>query len=72
MISPIGREVDRGGGTTGMTGQRQGQQQQQQQQQQRVRADCGELLQKRVSERESRLRRFNAKERVEFDWHGRA
>jgi len=71
MISPIGREVDRGGGTTGATGQRQSQQQQQQQQ--RVRADCGELLQKRVSKsRESRFKRFNAKERVEFDWHGRA
>ncbi|XP_071558758.1 uncharacterized protein [Temnothorax nylanderi] len=39
MISPIGREVDRGGGTTTMTGQRQ--------QQQRSRADCSELLHKR-------------------------
>lgn len=38
MISPIGREVDRGGGATS---QRQGQQ--------RARADCGELLHKRVS-----------------------
>lgn len=52
MISPIGREVDRGGGTitTSMTViSRQGQQQQQQQQQ-RAR-DCSELLHKRVSER---------------------
>jgi len=39
MMSPIGREVDRGGGT--MTGPRQGQQ--------RSRADCSELLHKRVS-----------------------
>ncbi|XP_011705953.1 PREDICTED: uncharacterized protein LOC105461165 [Wasmannia auropunctata] len=41
MISPIGREVDRGGGTM-TAGQRQ-----QVQQQQRPRADCSELLHKR-------------------------
>lgn len=46
-MSPIGREVDRGGTMT--TGQRQIQQQQ------RPRAaDCGELLHKRVSERDRR------------------
>lgn len=43
MISPIGREVDRGG-----TSQRQGQQQQ------RPRADSSELLHKRVSEHDGR------------------
>jgi len=52
MISPIGREVDRGGGTT-TTSQRQ------QQQQQRTRADYSELLHKRVSERETSRRPFN-------------
>lgn len=45
MMSPIGREVDRGGGT--MTGSRQGQQ--------RPRADCSELLHKRVSKYDGRV-----------------
>lgn len=46
-MSSIGREVDRGGTTTA-TSQRQNQQQ-------RMRADCNELLHKRVSEHELSL-----------------
>jgi len=56
MISPIGREVDRGGGTI-TAGQRQGQQQQ------RPRVDCNELLHKRVSEHERASFAFNASAR---------
>lgn len=60
MISPIGREVDRGGGAM-TAGQRQAGQQ-------RPRADCSELLHKRVR---VALTREKARP-VDPDWHGRA